>query len=496
MTKQNKQQRPRRRPKLQPPRQMKRAALTRGAKKALSRTRRRVVSQVGVNTKQFQMLMNTLTLPHDTAPVRYPLIGAAKRTVTKKLYAEYSLICQETDYSTWPMILARSPVHPVWIMQQALNAQLMHQYALQVQADGTDPKMTMYQAKFGNNGVMPGILDTFHASACCRYLVYVPAGAIVKTQVGNCNSAGHEVKLTFACLRSLSGSIKETSLSVTIPLSSGGGIYDSTQTFGTWLKLDRFVTADNQGNAINTTFGSELVITIESGVPTHYLLPAFKPIAQLATTTLMGETRINASSLLVTNVTPNLLRGGRVDAAYVDYEQSNVFDTNSLSDNLLTRQEDLRYMGPGEKGLYMFTMPSDKSQQLTSYFLNDNIQVDDTGPWVPPGVLAVLLEDFQFPTAALYQFAGLGGNDNQTFACFYDQHLEAVSTEQVWDPETADPWLTPDLYQKMLTALANLPPACENPGHWDKLKNFVKKAFLFARPEIASLAGRMAGMLL
>jgi len=130
-----------------------------------------------------------------------------------------------------------------------------------------------------------------------------------------------------------------------------------------------------------------------------------------------------------------------------------------------------------------------------NYFPSTTIEIDSTGQVVPPYALIVPLEDFQLPTAGLFAMSSEGATI-QSFACYYDQHLEAVTTDQVWDIATAEPWLTPDLYQKMLTALANLPPACENPGHWDKLKSFVKKAFLFAKPELASLVGRMATLAL
>ncbi len=184
-----------------------------------------------------------------------------------------------------------------------------------------------------------------------------------------------------------------------------------------------------------------------------------------------------------------------MDAAALDYEQINIFDVSGFPDNVLTRHSDLRYMGPGEKGLYMYSLPAEKTQALSNYYPSSTIEIDATGQSVPPYALVVPLEDFQLPTAGLFSME-TAGSIAQTFACFYDEHLESVTTDQVWDIDTAEIWLTPDLYQKMLTALANLPPACENPGHWAKLKSFVRSAFLFAKPELSSLVGRLATMAL
>lgn len=496
-TKQNRRRRNQRQ-RIQPPPSRPRAPLTRAAKKSLAVQRKRVTSATGVTTQQFQALMNSLTLPHDTAPVRYPIAGFVKKTAAKKLYAEFNFMASPQGPLYWPILLARSPVHPVWVTQQVGAQQLIHQWVMLVQQDGLIPTLEVSQVKFGVYYSMPGVLDTFHPNAACRYLIYVPAGAVFRVQVGNANADAHEMKIHLVGLTSLGGGSSEYAFDMTVPLSSSSGSLEVTTTISSWVKVDRLATADSNGAAINTTYGTELVISVNAQ-PTealYPLLPAFPPIAQQATVTLMGETRLTASSLLMTNTTPNLFKGGRVDAAYLDYEQMNVFDAPTLPSAMLTRQADLRYMGKAELGMYMYTSPTEKSQALVSYYCPDAIGIDPEGQSIPPAVLICRLEDFQLPTAGLYQQTSVSTPEGQQFSCFYDEHLEAVTTEQVWDTETAPQWLTPDLYQKMLTALANLPPACENPGHWSKLKKFVKSAFLFAKPEISSVVGRMAALAL
>lgn len=482
---------------------MTRPTLTTKAKKTLRGTRTKVMKEVGVSSKAFQLLMNTLTLPHETPPVRYPIAGFSKRTAAKKLYAEFNYLAQASSNDYWPVILARSPVHPVWTVGPVGSGELIHEWVLQVVQDGNIPSFVSTQMKFGSAYAMPGVGPaSFCPSAAYPYLIYVPYGAEIQLNVGNGNTAGHEVKVHLAGLTTLSGGKPAYMIDAVIPISNGGGTHTVVANQGAWFKLDRFSTADANGLVVTTTFSTEFVIHVKApDVGANIftaLLPAFPPIAQKATVTLMGETRITASSLLMTNTTTVLMKGGRMDAAYLDYEQNNVFNSPSLPEDILSRHSDLRYFGPGDKGLYMFTTPCEKAQALTSYLCPDNIEVDTSGPSVPPGILLCALEDFQLPTAGLYQevLVSTGASVGQQFSCFYDQHLEAVTGEQVWDVATAEPWLTPDIYQKMLVALSNLRPGCENPGHWDKLKNFVKSAFVFAKPEIASIAGRLAGMLL
>lgn len=477
--------------------QPKRKPLTRKAKASLRRKRQQVGAAVGVNTKQFQALMNTLTLPHDTPAVRYPIAGFAKKTASKKLYAEFNYQMNLGDTTYWPVLLTRSPVHPVWTLVDYPVGALIHQWDCYIVVDGLYPQLAISSLKLGVGFTYPGLLDSFQPAACLRQLIYVPANATLRVQIGSASSSGHSAKLHFEGVRSLGGAKANFIYDMTIALSGGGGIDEITMTTGVWLKLDRFVTADSSGGSIPTVIGTQVILTVMNANTDkiYCLCPTFQPISQAAISTLMSETRITASSLLLTNVTPKLYRGGRIDAAAVDYEQDNVFDLAGFADMVLSRHNDLRYMGPGEKGLYMYSLPTEKTQQLSNYFPPMTLEIDSTGTIVPPYALVVPLEDFQLPTAGLFAMASEGAT-TQTFACYYDQHLEAVTTDQVWDIATAEPWLTPDLYQKMLTALANLPPACENPGHWDKLKSFVKKAFLFAKPELASLVGRMATLAL
>lgn len=452
-----------------------------------ARARSRVVvvnrsrqTPAGMDQKLFQTLLDTLTLPHDTKPMRYPIPGVARKTAILKLCSELAVSLFPDaigDLHQQAFLLTQSPTAPVWTNRTFPFGTIFSFYQYTVPANAARI-LGLTQVGYGTPySPSVGWYEPLTSSTMCKYLHYVPAGMTMTFAATGWGSVTGNLLVSYYPMIRLS-TAPPVPMSMVIPLTAGSGSNFVTLMFTSWILI-----SEVSLTAGTWTAGAMLDITVSvSTNPVTALVPAFPTLELAGRQELLHECRVTSNSLLVTNTTPNMFRGGAMDGTIIDFGSTNIFDMSTLPSVIQSRNASLRYVGPGENGAYAYSLPSDRSQFMTNYICTDNPIIQSGTPYTPPCATLFRLEDFQFPTAILYSCTATANTieyNGQNFQIFYDEHFEAVSTGQLFPLGVAPLWHTLDLQNKLYTAIADRVPVCENPGHWSKLKNIASKALSY-----------------
>jgi hypothetical protein len=450
----------------------------------------------GMDRKLFQLLLNTLTLPHDTKPMRYPIPGFSRKTAVTKLCQEVTLnmFPSAVTPTQQPFLLCQSPTYPVWTTRFIPAGTLINEYQFIVPTlRPTD--LYLKNITYGTQSSPGlGVYSPATENSITPYLIYVPNGTRIDVTVsGYGGTITGSLTLTFGLLPRLG--IITGRLPITVPCTAGAGTnyIICTAGYNCWMTLEDLV-YELSGNI---TAGGSIVISLSVPVAVYALMPAFPTIELTGRAGLLTEARVTSSSLLITNTTTAMYKGGTFDGTIVDFGTDNVFNPLTLPNTIQSRSSDLRYMGAGEKGAYGYSLSCERSQFMTNYLCQDNPGITPNTSYTPTVVPLVRLEDFQFCTAFLYSSSAISDTtyNAQNFQLFYDEHFESITTTQLFPLSTAPVWHTLDLQNKLYTAIADRVPVCENPGHWDKLKHIASSALSYL-DSACSIAGMVASLAL
>lgn len=255
-----------------------------------------------------------------------------------------------------------------------------------------------------------------------------------------------------------------------------------------WYTIEKI-----QGTAI----GSPAVWTLAtcaSAATSTIMVASFPPFERTTTPALVySQCRVNATSVLITNDTPDLYRGGRLVGSRLACNNVSVCDYDALRTAASAAPTAQTFQGDAKQGVYSWTVPDQGSLQYFDYYGNLS------------GILqpSADLRDFDYINFVYYaggqiSQSGSVGTAIQTFAIECDLTLEYCTNSQVVNVALAVG--TPqDMYEAQ-RLIANRPPFVENPLHWPTLIGLVsrlaKGAYQSARPYIKGAARAVSNQLI
>lgn len=224
------------------------------------------------------------------------------------------------------------------------------------------------------------------------------------------------------------------------------------------------------------------------------LAASFRPFERTTVPALIySQSRVNASSVLITNDTPDLYRGGRIVASRIACNSVSVCDYTALRTAAETAPTPQTFQGDAKKGAYSWTVPDASSLEFFDYYGNLS------GVSEP----AADIRDFSYVNFIYFaggqmSQSGTVGSAVQTFAVECDLVLEYCTNSQIV-PVALAVGTPQDMYAAQ-RLIADRPPFVENPMHWPTLLALVSKlarsGYQIARPYIKTAARSVANQLL
>lgn len=420
-----------------------------------------------------------ITLPHETKPIRFPVAGQSRKTALLKLRGEGTATMTIGGANQAYVMLIPSPIHPVWTNARFTATTGLHNVIYQLNG----PRFyAVGWTSLGQWAVAPGFVGS---ETNPEYLTYIPPSTGGTSTISGLGWAGvTSLEVTFETGRTLG----DESLLPVGPITVTGGAWSVVAGgFGaSWTRPSsyRVLAGTLTGTAMSLT------ITAQAPANTDILLPAFAALEVSTLNAVNLETRVNACSLLMTNTTPEVSRCGVIDASTLEYRRTNIFDTSAVYSQVTSRNADLRYNGPGEKGMYCYALPTPESESFDDYttilsnFTASGVTYE--GSIVP----SFRLDDAARASVAVYTgsqaLSVVNGTVAQTFVLLYDEHREFVTTSQIYPLGNSVMML--QTYQTAVTAASSIVPFTENPLHWSLLGSLLYKGLQLAAPYLKPLA--------
>ncbi len=399
-------------------------------------------------------LISAISLPNGNAPQRYPSFPALDRTAVMAFSVPSTL--QVPAATTYEVMLARQAAWPAWAPQQF--SMLCHQttYLVEnlagagdtawsaavpgiVSAWGTSNKAA------GNTGVgITGATQYYSYpiigkdTDSAKVYTYIPPGASAHWVVGATGATGFANAQAITVEWSFwTGPGSEAGMDFT-NITLGAGLYaamssDITSSVARWVCPRQVAGTQTAGTVPATTVELSLVIasgpctfvhtpstlgtvTPAAGNPTLFM-PLVTP-AEFANSVLpWSDTRVTATSLLATNVTQVLNKGGTVLCGRVSPSVVDPFLVSPAYVNTLHPAE--KAFLPLETGFYTFIPPGQDMLNFSSHVLpTRGVQVNSL---VTP--LAAPLYDLASNAPVHFMFVS-SATAAETLAITVDWHIE------------------------------------------------------------------------
>lgn len=426
--------------------------------------------------------MRAITMPRENYPVRFP-VGEQMKSAVFKLYQEGELnhrVYGGDSVEVTLGMICPSPTYPLWMFrvpkqthfskttykpenavapQGSAPAQFNNWWVLSYDGGPDAPGLGFYDGNEGDTG--PG------------YWTYVPAGATVEwsmadggaTQAGQIH-LGWEFKTSVESTRyfNSTGSMVAGVVSTT-------SVSPTNVDVGGWMLLkDLNCVSGNVGQ--NTT----LTLTVRLSTDKRYLMPVgSEPISTLSLRSIRKQCRVTASSLLLTNTSAALQRGGTIHGARIStIQRTRFWNVAEWTDMVGTAHADKKFKGSGELGLYTYTQPTEASLTYSNY-VPENTGRSSTHQHL------FRFQDMHHVNVFYYSGSatttGSTTTATQSFSWQYDEHLEGITNDQAFILGVCKS--DPVEWQKAQAAAANIVPFTENPTH---LLMLAKAARMLARP--------------
>jgi hypothetical protein len=312
-------------------------------------------------------------------------------------------------------------------------------------------------------------------------LLYCPASFIICFECTGFSPLG-SISINYSTWTSMTDN---TELGITnVVLVGGNGTATVVAANTCWVQL---VAANHNASPVNPVpTGATVTVRIRNPTTAFTaLLPAFSPLEQASSALLYNKSRIASSALLVSNSTAKLYQQGRLVASRIPMEGVTAWDLSAMYSTANTTNPANTWEGVGEKGVYTWTVPDERSIELTDYNYSQ----------IATGYQLFLLSDTAYVNVIFYRggqitASGSAGNTVQTFALEYDHVLEFTTASQlvVLRP---NPLSSMD-YEAAVRAISDTPPFRENPLHLAAARALImqamKKFYPYARPYIRAAA--------
>lgn len=420
-----------------------------------------------------------LMLPREFPPLRFPITAGAagQRTALAKLLNRSTSLClndfmANLESCRWGWALFRSPSYPLWeyrYIPTATAEGFLWQWEFKAAhisaAVSTTTNIRQMWTRFDSfvrttSSALPfdvpiGVLsDDLHGDDST--LLYVPSDCYLRLT----NSGADTTFSVFNLDYNIYPCVGATSYPDTIRVAvNGSGAADPA--CAGWLKLGCIVSEGGSGNS-----GTFTLSVVPRDYPFLCLYPSFAPIEYTNSQLLYSDTRINGSSILISNTTPHITTGGVIRAARLPMTLTDSWGVGSLTKRLAAASGDLSFSGKADKGIYSWTLPDEFSSAFTDYTALNNyafpvFRLSDS----------TMVNYMQYD-GGVVSLSG-AGTPVQTFALEYCQSIEFRTAAQFMTIDHCR--ILPDEMAAATMAAGDRQPFVENPLHWATLVSTVRR---------------------
>jgi len=422
-------------------------------------------------------IARVIALPHENAPIRFPTYPNLARTATVSL--EYNATTESSSYGSHyrRYVLTRDAGCPLWydIKSSLVGSSTPPSlgYVTNVVEPASPNLGRPYQEIYASSGNSPlGILDGEEA----RFM-YAPAEQISPTSVGPCTYAvltnvGTTLILSLKFYQPNGQTvIHDVTVAGTTPvaLPFGGGFFEvvhaHTVTTGPLVRIIFYVPADKK-----------------------ILMPAFRPLEADVSHAPYDDCRVNASSLLLTNVSRVQVKQGTVLGARL--QRNDVKPWSWGRDDLSLVHPSERFFSSCEYGVYTFTSPgqADSTFRHAVAFTRSMTNLDPTAMTYGDTLARPVVQigdDEYFNAVYIEEESSV---DETVLAVTCDLHIEFRTTSSLFTIGISA--LPLETYHAALLAVNTTGFFFENSTHWASLAGLLLKGLNAALPIVApELAG-------
>lgn len=439
-----------------------------------------------------------LALPREHPPVRYPVFGQALKTAVFNLYADtvfnHRVTGAPTDLHGSNWLICPSPIHPVWGYFEPAEKKVAHiDWRLATtgslvniaQIEAQDLRVSSIVRVDARYPALAPLSEdhTRHTTGHARNgMFYIPEGCLMEVEVSDlANPTVHTMTLEFGL-----NHLTDVSTAQVVATIQGGKSdkveVTPSQPGWAYLKEMRSIEGDF---AQSTTFAVRVTISARETdvggklVRHKMLLPLFPILERETLKSARESARVTAASLLITNTSTSMFKGGAFLGGRILSSINNPFTVSEYSAVISNRAGSERYSGEGQLGLYSFTTPSKGSMTFSDYSLTNlgepSFQLDD-------------LEVCNIVNYAVNKTGTMTGDTGilQEFLCVMDYHMESRLTSQVFPLRL--PTMKLQQYEDFLSAAASVVPFTENPLHIGALSAKLAQLFWSSAPYLVPLA--------
>lgn len=400
-------------------------------------------------------IAKVLTVPAESTPIRFPsLVMGTDQTALFHLTTTTTRDMTNLAGQTSVISVASSPLSPVWGWVDSVAART---YTWKCQESAVE----FFTATDHNpNPCFPARYDG-------HLWAFVPNGAGLTINASEWNNTATSLEVVLEYMQLIgSKRIQEYAFALTGGSGSVGSVLSNRE--GCWARV---VTA-------KADVGISGLVTFEFAPGAAGFWPIVTCPSLVDVAPQLGSMRVNASALLLSNVSKTLYKNGAVTAARVGRE-TNVFDPDRLLTKISVTNEKLRFSGEAARGLYTFTIPTQQSMSFSDY-LGD--YAADYSSYGTNGYVYDL-EDFLHVNACFFT---VNSTDGFTLKVRHDMHLEFRSDAQIFNLDV--PHYSQDDLYAVVTACSKLVPFTENPTHLAALAALTRRVISFMAPYLIPVA--------
>jgi len=439
--------------------------------------KQRRIQLTGVNRKRMSSLSElarVIALPHENAPVRFPTYPNLARTSTVSL--EYNSTTDSSSYGAHfrRYVLTRDAGSPLWYDVKTESSSSTVAPTLGYVTGIIEPAAPnierAYQKIYSTAGNSPlGIVDNEEAR-----LMYAPFHQVTPTTVAPCllvRLTSPTTTLTLTLKRhSPSGQtdLHEITVAGTTPVSVPFG--------GSFFEVVHVHTV---------TAGSVARLVFYSDAGVRILMPAFRPLESDVSVAPYDDCRLNASSLLLTNVSRVQVKQGTILGARL--QRYDLKPWSWVSSDLSQVHPAERFFSSCEYGAYTFTAPGQADSTFRHAVCYKGTMLDNDSVNSTPSLGAVrpiptvqVGDDEYFNALYVEEESNI---DETILAVTCDLHLEFRTTSSLFTIGMSA--LPLETYHAALLAVNATGFFFENSTHWSALAQLLLKGLNAALPVVA-----------